>query len=70
MGATNSTIPPQNWTFPSKLEEDEILSKARFLKTHRCHDETGIYVVKTFFKPLNFTFPKDIKTNIECLLIF
>jgi hypothetical protein len=66
MGATTSTTAGSTqFTFPLKLEMDESLSKARFLKSHRCHDETGYYVVKTYVKPAGYTHIKDYKKELE-----
>lgn len=60
MGATTSTTAgSNNFSFPLKLEAVECLSKARFLKSHRCHYENDYYVVKTYVKPPGFTTPKD-----------
>jgi hypothetical protein len=66
MGATTSTTAGNiNFTFPLKLEMDESLSRARFLKSHRCHDETGYFVVKTYVKPPGFVATKDYKKELE-----
>jgi len=73
MGATASTTAANvSLTAPLKLEIDEPLSKARFLKSHRCHDETGYFVVKTYVKPPGFVATKDYKKELEsaCLAIF
>jgi WD40 repeat protein/serine/threonine protein kinase len=68
MGATTSTTAGTiNFSFPLKLEMDESLSRARFLKSHRCHDETGYFVVKTYVKPPGFTATKDYKRELEGL---
>lgn len=66
MGVTTSTtLANVNFSFPLKLEVDEALSKARFLKSHRCHDETGYFVVKTYVKPPGYVAVKDYKKELE-----
>lgn len=75
MGNFNSSLLTQHMpqsaiVMPDKLVEDEPLSRARFIKSHRCHNENSVFLVKTFVKPPGFVLPEHVRKELSGMNVF